>query len=60
MLVLSRIRLRPPATRSALEKMAVVEQPVQHGNEGGAVPEQFVNAWPGWETVLVNGHTLAL
>jgi hypothetical protein len=41
MLVLSRICLRPPATRSALEEMAVVEQAVQHGSDGGAVAEQF-------------------
>lgn len=31
MLVFSRIRLCPPATRSAFEEIAVVEQAVKHG-----------------------------
>jgi hypothetical protein len=39
MLVLRRIRLRPPAARSAFDKMAVVEQTVEHGGDRGAVAE---------------------
>jgi hypothetical protein len=39
MLVLRRIRLRPPAARSAFDKMAVVKQTVEHGGDRGAVPE---------------------
>jgi hypothetical protein len=39
MLVLRRIRLRPPAARSAFDKMAVVEQTVEYGGDRGAVAE---------------------
>src|SRR5215471_11228608 len=30
-----------PAARAALEQVAVVQQPVQHGGDGGAVAEQL-------------------
>jgi len=47
MLVLSRVHLRPPAARSAFEEMAVVEQAVEHGRDGGAVAEQFALVFHG-------------
>jgi len=39
--------MSPPASRTAFEHMAVVQEPVQHGRDGGAVAEQL--------TPVING-----
>jgi hypothetical protein len=41
MLVFRRIHSCPPAPRPAFEQMAVVEQAVEHGGDGGAAAEEF-------------------